>query len=60
MSMTAPRPAVCDALHSCEGRRRGAHAIEAELTSSLARRLGTNYAIRYPLMPNEAVPEYLD
>jgi len=43
-----------------QGGGEGAHAIDSDLAASLARRLGGKYEVRYPFMPNEAAPEYID
>src|SRR5215831_11858486 len=43
-----------------QGGGEGAHAIDADLAASLARLLGGEFEVRYPFMPNEAAPEYID
>jgi len=43
-----------------QGGGEGAHAIDSDLAASLARLLGGEYEVRYPFMPNEAAPEYID
>jgi predicted alpha/beta hydrolase family esterase len=43
-----------------QGGGEGAHAIDAQLVLSLARELGVEYQIRYPVMPHEVAPEYQD
>lgn len=43
-----------------QGGGEGAHAIDSHLATSLARRLGGQYEVRYPFMPNEAAPEYIN
>jgi len=42
-----------------QGGGEGAHAIDSDLAANLARRLGGEYEVRYPFMPNEAAPEYI-
>ena len=43
-----------------QGGGEGAHAIDADLAASLARLLGGEFEVRYPFMPNEAAPAYLN
>ena len=43
-----------------QGGGEGAHAIDSDLAANLARRLGGEYEVRYPSMPNEAAPEYIN
>ena len=42
-----------------QGGGEGAHATDADLAANLAHRLGAEFEVRYPSMPNEAAPEYL-
>jgi predicted alpha/beta hydrolase family esterase len=43
-----------------QGGGEGAHAIDADLAASLARLLGGEFEVRFPFMPNEAAPEYIN
>jgi predicted alpha/beta hydrolase family esterase len=43
-----------------QGGGEAAHAIDADLAASLARLLGGEFEVRYPFMPNEAAPAYLN
>jgi pimeloyl-ACP methyl ester carboxylesterase len=42
-----------------QGGGQGAHQVDAKLVASLAKELGPDYEIHYPVMPNEAAPDYL-
>ena len=41
-----------------QGGGEGAHEVDARLVASLAKQLGPDYEIHYPVMPNEASPDY--
>lgn len=41
-----------------QGGGKGAHEVDATLVAQLGRALGADYEIRYPLMPDEASPDY--
>jgi uncharacterized protein len=41
-----------------QGGGEDAHAWDAKLVASLREHLGSGYAVRYPLMPNEGDPQY--
>jgi hypothetical protein len=43
-----------------QGGGEGAHATDSDLAASLARLLGGEFEVRYPFMPNEAAPEYIN
>jgi predicted alpha/beta hydrolase family esterase len=43
-----------------QGGGEGAHALDADLAASLAHLLGEDFEVRYPCMPNEAAPDYLN
>jgi uncharacterized protein len=40
------------------GAGEGAHSEDSKLVASLREQLGPGYGVRYPLMPNEADPDY--
>lgn len=42
-----------------QGGGEDAHAWDAKLVASLREHLGSGYAVRYPLMPNEGDPQYV-
>ena len=41
-----------------QGGGEGAHEVDARLVASLAKELGPDYEIHYPVMPHEAAPDY--
>jgi predicted alpha/beta hydrolase family esterase len=41
-----------------QGGGEGAHKIDGELVASLKRKLGADYRVKYPQMPNENDPDY--